>query len=109
MKYSKTGFRPLYHNFCIFPINKTTKKIIENYPGASETDGVLTYGYYDRECGLTLEALACAKKTGKDQYAFAPGSEEIRSIIRIGAVADDDYVFVGYGDDPISENFKDKL
>ena len=25
MKYSETGFRPLYHNFCVFPMVENVK------------------------------------------------------------------------------------
>lgn len=106
MKYSETGFRPLYHNFCIFPINKSVKAVAENFLGFKEADGVLTYGYCDREAGFTLEVLCCVKRVDDEQFAFANPSEDARGIIRIGAVADEEYVFIGYGDDPIKDNFE---
>lgn len=69
MKYTETGFRPLYHNFCVFPSNEEIKKVVENFPGFIEADGVLTYGYCDKEAGFTLELLCCVKKTDKE-YSF---------------------------------------
>lgn len=109
MKYSETGFRPLYHNFCIFPLNKSVKGIIDDFPDFKEADGVLTYGYCDREAGFTLEILCCVKKIGDEKFAFAKPSTDTRSIIRIGAVADEEYVFVGDGDDPIKDRFKQNI
>lgn len=105
MKYSENGFRPLYHNFCIFPLSSSIIKVVENFPGFTEADGVLTYGYCDSEAGFTLEILCCVKNIGEGQFAFANPSEDTRGIVRIGAVADEDFVFVGYGDDPIKDNF----
>lgn len=109
MKYSETGFRPLYHNFCIFPINESVKAVAENFPGFKEADGVLTYGYCDREAGFTLEILCCVKRIDDEQFAFADPSEEARGMIRIGAVADEEYIFIEYGDAPLKNNFKENL
>lgn len=109
MKYSETGFRPLYHNFCVFPMVENVKKVAEILPGYNEADGVLTYGYYDRQCGFTLDILCCVKKTGDEQYTLAPESEDKRAMIRIGAVADDEYEFMAYGDDPLKDRFKQKM
>lgn len=109
MKYSEVGFRPLYHNFCYVPFVDSTRKMVETYPGYSDAEGVLVYGYIDRECGMTLEVLACAKNVGEGEYAFAQGSEDMRAIIRIGAVKDVEFVYLADGDDAIGEDFADKL
>lgn len=39
----------------------------------------MTYGYYDREAGLTLEVLAAAHVEG-DSARFASPSKEVRAI-----------------------------
>lgn len=31
MKYSEYGFRPLYHNFCIFPLTDKMKEVVGSY------------------------------------------------------------------------------
>lgn len=109
MKYTETGFRPLYHNFCVFPLNEEIKKVVENFPGFIEADGVLTYGYCDKEAGFTLELLCCVKKTDEGIFFLEPPSDKTRAIVRIGAVFDVEYVFIGYGDDSIKENFLYKI
>lgn len=109
MKYSETGFRPLYHNFCIFPMNETIKAVAQDFPGYEDADGVLTYGYCDRTAGFTLELLCCVKRVDGSQFALKQKAEEIRGIIRIGSVADEEYEFVGYGDDPIKGKFERNL
>ena len=109
MKYSETGFRPLYHNFCIFPMNETIKVVAQDFPEYEDADGVLTYGYCDRMAGFTLELLCCVKRVGDSQFALKQTIEKIRGIIRIGSVADEEYEFVGYGDNPIKEKFERNL
>lgn len=109
MKYSVDGFRPLYHNFCIFPINKTIKQAAQEFPGIEGADGVLTYGYMDRECGFTLDLLCCVKRRNEHQVSFAPEPEKIRSILRIGAVVDENFEFFNYGDSDIKDDFAEKL
>lgn len=109
MKYSESGFRPLYHNFCFFPMEGSVEKVSEKLPGFEEADGVLTYGYYDREAGFTLEVLCCAKKNGDSQLALANEPEKIRAMMRIGSVEELEYTFVAHGDDPIRERFEKKM
>lgn len=55
MKYTETGFRPLYHKYCIFPLSETIRDVVKEYPGYDYANGVLTYGYIDRETGFRLE------------------------------------------------------
>lgn len=109
MKYSETGFRPLYHNFCIFPLNETIKAVVQDLPGFEDADGVLTYGYCDRSAGFTLEILCFVKKIDEGQFALRETIEEMSVIIRIGAVAEEEYEFIGYEDDPIRDTFECKL
>ena len=30
MKYTETGFRPLYHKYCIFPLSETIRDVLKN-------------------------------------------------------------------------------
>lgn len=80
MKYSETGFRAVYHNFCIFPLNESVKSVIEGFPGFKDADGVLAYGYYDRTAGLTLEMLCCTKEIDTNTFTFAKSPEDIRGL-----------------------------
>ena len=109
MKYSETGFRAVYHSFCIFPLNESVKSVIEVFPSFKDADGVLAYGYCDRTAGLTLEMLCCAKEVDTNTFTFAKSPEDIRGIVRINAVAEEEFAFVGYEDDPIKDNFRHKL
>ncbi len=86
----ETGFRTIYHNFAIFPLEEISRSVLEGFPGAKAADAALVYGYYDREAGMTLEVL-CAAKEGKDGWRFAKGNDEIRSFIRIDTALDADF------------------
>lgn len=90
MKYKDVGFRAVYKRFCAFPITNTIKGSISGWPDADKADYVLTYGYIDREAGLTLEVLAAAFKQG-DSFSFGDAEDSIKSMIRIGAVKEDDF------------------
>lgn len=37
------------------PITKQTKKVLADFPGAEDSNGVLTYGYYDTIAVHTLQ------------------------------------------------------
>ena len=87
MKYSKVGFRKVYKKFCLFDMNDTFRKAMHDFPGVKEANAVLTYGYIDHQAGLTVEILCACKKDGED-ISLAPGNDEIRSFIRIGAIED---------------------
>ena len=108
MKYTETGFRALYHQFAAFPISSVAWEAIKDFPGEKEADGVLVYGYYDRECGLTLEVLACARRHN-DAWQFADSNNLVRSVIRIDAVADEEFGLFPDKDDRLKKRFADKL
>ena len=82
MNYKETGFRAFYHQFCVFPITERIKVPLAYFPGAKDANGVLTYGYYDREAGLTLEVLAAAHVEG-ESASFEDTSKDHRFFIRI--------------------------
>ena len=98
MKYNEVGFRAIYKQFCAFPLTDTIKGVIDGWPGEKEANYVLTYGYIDREAGLTLEVLAPALKEG-ESFRFTDGRDDIKSMIRINAVENEDfYVFENASD-----------
>ncbi len=108
MKYKETGFRAIYHNFCLVELNDNIKKIMTDLPGAEDANGVLTYGYYDREAGLTLELLAAAKINEKD-FQYAAGNPEVTLKLRIEALGDTEFYVVSDEDGKMSEKFADKM
>lgn len=58
MKYSETGFRAIYKQFCAFPLSDSILSVAKDFPGIADGDCVLCYGYIDHEAGLTLENIA---------------------------------------------------
>ncbi len=108
MKYADTGFRALYKNFAVFPLTSVTKSSIKGFPGAQTADGVLVYGYIDREAGLTLEVLTPAKKND-GLWRFTDGNDEIRSFIRIEAVEEEEFFLFDDSDGRLSKRYAKKL
>lgn len=108
MKYKETGFRAIYHHFCLVELNDNIKKIMTDLPGAEDANGVLTYGYYDREAGLTLELLAAAKINEQD-FQYAAGNPEASLKLRIEALGDTEFYVVSDEDGKMSKKFADKM
>ncbi len=108
MKYKETGFRAFYRHFTAIPMKEELKAALKDFPEADTADCILTYGYADREAGLTLEILAAGKKSG-DGDRFAEGNDDISSKIRIGEVAEDDAAFFKDEDGSLAEKFAKKL
>ena len=82
MKYKDTGFRAIYHHFCVVEMNGQLKELAKELPEAGEANGVMTYGYYDREAGLTLEILAAAKFDDKG-FMSGPGNPGVSLKLRV--------------------------
>ena len=108
MKYTETGFRAVYHHFAVFPLTDATRSAIKDFPGEKTADGVLTYGYYDREAGMTLEVLGCARKHG-EFWQFADSNNLIRSFIRADTVADEDFCLFMDEDGTLAGRYAEKL
>ena len=107
MKYSETGFRAVYKNFCAFPLTDAFKQSMQDYPGIDKANCILVYGYIDHEAGMTLEVLAAGQQKG-DNYRFYGPSENTRFFIRIGAVENEEFAYFGQDDD-FAERYADKL
>ncbi len=108
MKYNDVGFRAVYHHFAVFPLTDATRIAIKDFPGEKTAEGILTYGYYDREAGLTLEVLGCARRHN-EFWRFADSNKLIRSFIRIDAVADDDFGLFMDEDGKLAKRYSEKL
>ena len=63
MKYSEYGFRPLYHNFCIFPLTDKMKEVVfawkELFNEASEE--FILLGFFNKKLD-DYERWKCNKK-----------------------------------------------
>ena len=76
MKYSETGFRAIYKNFCVFPIVDKIASVVEMFPGYEEADCCLGYGYVDHTAGVSLEVLALGKTTEDGFFQFFDGNDK---------------------------------
>ncbi len=108
MKYSEVGFRDFYHSFVVVPNGEKNKLLLEGFPKADEADHILTYGYYDRDAGFTLEILGAAKSID-GSFVFAPGNDEIVSKIRIETVKDDECCLLADEEGNLADMYANKL
>ena len=63
MKYKDIGFRGFYKHFVSVPIKENFTELLKDFPGYEDANCILTYGYIDREAGLTLEILALGQES----------------------------------------------
>ena len=108
MKYKETGFRAFYRHFVAVPLKENLKAALKDFPEAEAANCILTYGYMDRDAGLTLEILAAGKESGNG-YRFADGNDSISSKIRIGEVAGEDAAIFKDEDGNLAEKYAGKL
>lgn len=108
MYYKDTGFRALYKNFIVFPLKDSLKRCIEDYPGADKANCILTYGYIDHEAGLTMEILAAGIKDGGG-FTFFDTSSEVKAMIRVGSVIEDEFFIIDDEDGSLSRRYSEKL
>lgn len=109
MKYKDYGFRPLYKNFCIFPINSIILNALEGEEGIDEADGIMVYGYVDHFAGNTLEFIALTKHIDKERYSFIKLPDDARFFARAEKLAGEEFEFAAYGDSHLYEQFKSKI
>lgn len=108
MKYQETGFRAFYRNFIAVPLKENFRSALKDFPGAEDAEYILTYGYIDRQFGLTLEVLAAGNRT-ETGFDFADGNDSITFKIRIENVADDEVTLLTDEDGRLAEKYADKL
>ena len=108
MKYSETGFRAVYHNFVAVTKNRNIEALMDSLPGGDLANGVLAYGYYDRDAGMTLEVMAAAYVT-EDGFKVCPDIPDASLKIRIGAIEDTEFYIVNDEEGYFANKFADKL
>ena len=108
MNYKNAGFRAFYHHFTAIPLKEKLKTSVKDFSGADKANCILTYGYIDQQCGLTMEILAVGEES-KNGFRFYDGNDTIRSLIRIGAVAEDECSFFDDEDGILAKRYADKL
>ena len=74
-----------------------------------EADGILTYGYIDRDAGLTLEVLCCVKRKSNDEFSFFKKFDDTRLIIRAGAIINEEFLILGDKSDDLAKYFREEL
>lgn len=109
MKYKDHGFRPLYKNFCVFPINDVIKKALDGEKGIDEADGVMVYGYVDHVAGNSIELVALTKREEGDKYSFIKLPDDARFFARVENLAGEEFEFAAPGNSHLYEKFKFKI
>lgn len=109
MKYKDYGFRPLYKNFCIFPLNSVIRNALDGEPGIEDADGVMVYGYVDHVEGNTVEFIALTKHIDDEKYTFIKLTDAARFFARMENLADEEFEFADYGQSHLLEQFKSKI
>jgi len=108
MKYTDLGFRAFYHQLVVVPLKDELKPCVKDFPGMKDADHILTYGYIDHDCGLTLEVLALARCDDKG-FSIAETNDAVKSMIRVGAVAEDPVLFISDDSGEISKLYAHKI
>ena len=88
MKYSESGFRPFYHNFCTVNYSDNILKKIKDLPEHDKADCVLVYGFI-KEGVMCFEALARAHAARKYTY-FGKNHGGDRIILSVADIKDQD-------------------
>lgn len=109
MKYRDHGFRPLYKNFCIFPMNDVIQRALGGEKGIEDADGVMVYGYVDHEAGNTVEFVALTKYIDDEKYSSINLPDDARFFARVENLAEEEFQFVDYGNSHLYERFKYKI
>lgn len=109
MKYEEMSFRAVYHDFCVLPMIERIKKLITNFPTTDDANGVLTYGYYDREAGLTLEVIATVVVQDEEIIEYNETSLDTRCFIRMESVADEDILLYSDLNGKLAEKYAEKI
>lgn len=108
MKYKDTGFRALYNNFVVVRANESIEQLMKELPGHEKANGIMTYGYYDRQAGLTLEMLGAAILDDKG-FMCAPPDMSTSLKLRAEALEDTEFYVVNDKDKAFYEKYKEKV
>ncbi len=108
MKYNETGFRAIYRHFCVVEMNANIYSLIKDLPGGDVANAVMTYGYYDREAGLTLEVLAPAVMMDGGFRCGDP-YQDVSLKLRVSSLGETAFNVADDGDGVLSKKYADKL
>ena len=108
MKYKDTGFRAIYNNFVVVRLNEQFEKLIKDMAFHEGANGLMTYGYYDREAGLTLEVLGAAIIDNEGFMCSAPDMT-MSLKIRVENLGDTEFYVVNDKEGNFAKKYKEKL
>ena len=108
MTFREEGFRFFYHHFVAVELSDDLRPAMAPFIGGREASYALTYGYYDREAGLTLEILAAAVLED-GHFKVAEGNNEVTAKIRIEEVIDMECLYLPDEDGSIRARFAQKM
>lgn len=109
MNYKNDGFRAIYNNFCCFELEGVLDQIAkEHLPNYSSANCVLTYGYIDHSSGLSIEIIACGRKSSDGIYKFFAPNLAVRSYASIVAVEKTPFVVIT-PNEKLQMRYKEKL
>lgn len=93
MKYKDFGFRSIYHKFCIFNLKEKMYDILSEYPNIDDCNCFLTYGYIDKEKGVSVEVLGGVIRNS-GEYEFFEPNNDIRINFPITSLEKDEYEII---------------
>ena len=110
----KLGFRLMNHGYSAVRLTDKLRPSIKGFPNEETANGALLYCYIDHEAGITFEIMAAGnvEKNGKGfdfENILECADNEIRSIIRLEAIADEEYIGLNVNEDLCNELFAKKL
>ena len=108
MKYKDTGFRAIYNHFVVVRLNEQFEELIKDMAYHEEANGLMTYGYYDREAGLTLEVLGAAI-LNDNGFMCSPPDTTMSLKIRVENLDDTEFYVVDDTNGKFAEKYKEKL
>ena len=86
---SKSIFRDFYHQIVYLRCGKLCERLSAmGFERTPENDGILAYGYIDRQAGLSFRGLCCASIDSDGQMQLSPGKENTIMVFRAGFVED---------------------
>lgn len=89
MKVEEIFFREMYHQLCLLKDAGLAKKFYDmlDMPPGERPDGLLTYGYIDKDAGFTFSILGGAQTAG-DRLKIFPINYKAAALVRRGEASD---------------------
>lgn len=89
----ETDFREFYHRLIYLRSPKMLENFKEsNFEYSNESDGVILYGYIDRNAGLSFRGLCCAYIDNEGQMNLSPINKSTLLTIRAGSFDNPQYL-----------------